>query len=81
MRLESRLTAQGQLTMPAEIRKRANVHAGTRFTWEIDAAGNILLKPMRLSLSDVAGMFKLDHPLSEDDIRKAIEEGYASRRD
>jgi len=26
-------------------------------------------------------MFKLDHPLSDDDIRKAIEEGYASRRD
>ena len=81
MRQESRLTAQGQLTMPADIRKRANVHAGTRFTWEVDGDGNILLKPMRLGISDVAGMFKLDHPLSDADIKKAIEEGYAGSRD
>lgn len=80
MQQESKLTAQGQLTMPAEIRRQANVHAGTRFTWEVDAAGNILLKPMRLGLPDVAGMFKVDRPVSDAQIRKAIEDGYASRR-
>ena len=67
--------------MPAEIRRKANVHAGTRFVWDVDATGNILLKPMRLGLSEVAGMFKLDHPLTDEDIRKAIEEGYAGSRD
>jgi len=72
MRQESRLTAQGRLTIPADIRKRANLRAGSRFTWEVDPDGNILLRPMRLGLSDVAGMFKLDHPLSAGDIRKAI---------
>lgn len=81
MKLESKLTAQGQLTMPAEIRRKANVHAGTRFVWEVDEAGTILLKPMRLGLSDVAGMFKLDHPLTDEAIRKAIEEGYAGSGD
>lgn len=71
------MTAQGQLTMPAEIRRRANVHAGTRFAWDVDEAGNILLKPMRLGLKDVAGMIKVDHPITDQDIRKAIDEGYA----
>jgi antitoxin PrlF len=80
MRQESKLTAQGQITMPAEIRRLANVHPGTRFTWEVDAAGNILLRPLRLSLADVAGMFTSKHPISDQNIREAIEEGYARRR-
>jgi len=80
MRQESRLTTQGQLTVPAEIRRKANLHPGTRFAWEVDEAGNILLKPMRLSLADVAGMFKLERPVSDQEIRAAIEEGYARRR-
>jgi len=78
---ESRLTAQGQLTMPAEIRRKANVHAGTRFTWAVDGEGNIVLKPLRLGLADVAGMFKLDRPLTDDEIRKAIENGHAGNRE
>ena len=81
MRDASRLTAQGQLTMPAEIRRKANVHAGTQFKWEVDEVGNILLKPMRLGLAEVAGLFKLDHPLTDEALRKAIEVGYAGRRD
>jgi len=78
---ESKLTAQGQLTMPAEIRRKANVHAGTKFSWEVDDAGNIVLKPMRLSLEGIAGMFKVDRPVTDEEIRKAIEEGYARGRD
>ena len=78
---ESKLTARGQLTMPAEIRRKANVHAGTKFSWEVDDAGNIVLKPMRLSLEDIAGMFKVDRPVTDGEIRKAIEEGYARGRD
>ena len=81
MRNASRLTAQGQLTMPADIRRKANVHTGTRFIWDVDEAGTILLKPMRLGLAEVAGMFKIDHPLTDEAIRKAIEEGYAARGD
>jgi antitoxin PrlF len=81
VRHESRLTAQGQLTMPAEIRRKANVHAGTRFTWEVDPAGNIVLKPLRLGLEEVAGMFKSGRPITDEEIRKAIEEGYGGSRD
>jgi len=80
MRQESKLTAQGQLTVPAEIRRQANLHPGTRFSWEIDQAGNILLKPMRLTLMDVAGMFKTGRPISDKEIKAAIEDGYAHRR-
>jgi len=71
---ESRLTAQGRITMPADIRRQANVPPGTRFTWEVDAAGNILLRPMRLTLDDVAGMFKAKQPIADRDIHRAIEE-------
>jgi AbrB family looped-hinge helix DNA binding protein len=80
MRQESKLTAQGQITMPAEIRRQANVHPGTRFTWEVDPAGNILLRPMRLSLADVAGMYTAKHPVADQSVREAIEDGYARRR-
>jgi bifunctional DNA-binding transcriptional regulator/antitoxin component of YhaV-PrlF toxin-antitoxin module len=55
--------------MPADIRRKANVHPGTRFAWEVDEAGNILLKPLRLGLDDVAGMFKVDHPLTDEALR------------
>ena len=66
--------------MPAEIRRKANVHAGTQFKWEVDEAGNILLRPLRLGLGEVAGMFKCDHPLTDEDLRKAIEVGHGGRR-
>jgi len=81
MRYASTLTARGQLTMPAEIRRKANVHAGTKFMWEVDGAGTILLKPMRLGLEDVAGIFRLAHSLTDEAIRSAIEGGYAGRGD
>ena len=77
---ESKLTAQGQLTIPAEIRRKANLHPGTRFTWEVDEAGTILLRPKRLTLEDVAGMFKTSKAVSDQEIQAAIQEGYASRR-
>jgi AbrB family looped-hinge helix DNA binding protein len=80
MRQESKLTAQERITMPAEIRRQANVHPGTRFTWEVDVAGNILLRPIRLSLADVAGMFTTGRPMGDQEIQEAIEEGYARRR-
>jgi AbrB family looped-hinge helix DNA binding protein len=71
MRQESKLSAQGPLTVPAEIRRKANLHAGTRFSWEVDDAGNIILKPMRLTLADVAGMFKSTRPVRDQEIRGA----------
>lgn len=80
MRQESKLTAQGQLTVPAEIRRKANLHPGTRFSWEVDGSGNILLKPMRLTLADVAGLYKVKGPVTDQEIRAAIEAGYAGRR-
>lgn len=80
MRQESTLTAQGQVTVPAEIRRKANLHPGTRFAWEVDPDGNIILKPMRLTLADVAGMFRSARPVSDQEIRAAIQEGYARRR-
>jgi hypothetical protein len=46
----------------------------------VDDSGNILLKPLRLKLLDIAGMFKADHPVPDEEIRKAIEDGYAGRR-
>jgi hypothetical protein len=56
------------------------VHPGTRFTWEVDAAGNILLRPMRLTLADVAGMFTAGRPITDQEISQAIDGGYARRR-
>jgi hypothetical protein len=35
---------------------------------------------MRLSLADVAGMFTTGRPLGDQEIREAIEEGYARHR-
>ena len=47
----------------------------------MDEAGTILLKPMRLGLAEIAGSFRVEHPLTDEAIRKAIEEGYAGSRD
>jgi len=39
-----------------------------------------LLKEVRPTLDDVAGMFPIKHPVTDEVIREAIDEGYARRR-
>ena len=52
------MTSKGQITLPKEIRDRANAHAGTRFDVRMDDAGNIVLEPKRISALELSGKFR-----------------------
>lgn len=49
----SRVTAQGQISIPAEVRRRMNVRAGTELVWNLLENGEMTIRPKRHTLSDV----------------------------
>jgi bifunctional DNA-binding transcriptional regulator/antitoxin component of YhaV-PrlF toxin-antitoxin module len=74
---ESTLTAQGQLTVPAAVRRKAKLLTGTRVTWLVSDEGVITLRPIRLSPNEIIGSFKSKRVVSGAQIERAIREGYA----
>lgn len=70
----TRLTRSGQLTMPAEIRRELGLKPGDSVLWTKDARGNLMVRPMRLSLDDVDGFLPvIDHPSVETDFGGMID--------
>jgi AbrB family looped-hinge helix DNA binding protein len=54
----STLTSKGQTTIPKDIRKRLNLHAGDRLEFVIDEDGRVLMLPASIDASELAGMLK-----------------------
>jgi bifunctional DNA-binding transcriptional regulator/antitoxin component of YhaV-PrlF toxin-antitoxin module len=73
---ESTLTAQGQLTVPAAVRRKAKLLTGTRVTWSVSDEGVVMMHPIRLLPSDIVGSFKSKRVVSNAQIERAIREGY-----
>jgi antitoxin PrlF len=52
------VNARGQVTIPAELRKRLEIKPGTRVTW-IEEKGRLILAPMTLRLmKEIRGFLK-----------------------
>jgi bifunctional DNA-binding transcriptional regulator/antitoxin component of YhaV-PrlF toxin-antitoxin module len=75
---ESTLTAQGQLTVPAAVRRKAKLLTGTRVAWSVSEEGVVTLHPIRLQPIDIIGTFKSSRRISSAAIERAIREGYAT---
>lgn len=75
------VTSKGQVTIPAEVRERLGIEAGTRVdfvpradgTWEFVAAGG--------SVASIRGMFSSRDAATVEDMREAIAEAATERFD
>ena len=76
----SRVTNQGQISVPAEVRKDLGIRAGTELIWDRNEDGDYTVRPKRLALAD---LHRLVGPstvrLTDQEIQKARQEFLASR--
>jgi bifunctional DNA-binding transcriptional regulator/antitoxin component of YhaV-PrlF toxin-antitoxin module len=76
---ESTLTQQGQLTVPAAVRRRAKLAPGMRVRWSVSESGVVSMHPIRLSTDQIVGAFKSKSlRVSNEAVEKAIRDGYDS---
>jgi AbrB family looped-hinge helix DNA binding protein len=80
----SRVTAQNQISIPAAVRRRFGIVAGTELLWE-ERDGVLVVRPKRFSIDDIRA-FCADRPvahLSPKQMRearvRALRQKYARR--
>jgi antitoxin PrlF len=56
------MTSKGQLTVPAEVRARLGLHAGSRVSFVETDSGTYELRVERGSIQDLKGMLRWDGP-------------------
>jgi AbrB family looped-hinge helix DNA binding protein len=73
------VTAKGQVTLPAEARRRLGITPGTRLEFLITDDGRLEIIPQTGSVRRLKGMLPApDRPLSLEDMQRAIAEGAGS---
>ena len=58
----SRVTAQNQISIPAEVRRRFGIGPGTDLVWE-ERAGHLEVRPKKHTLEDVQALLR-DRPVA-----------------
>ena len=68
------VTSKGQLTIPAEVRKRLGIHAGTRVDFVFAEDGSVQFRPKKIPFERLIGMLKVPgmKPLTPRAIDRAI---------
>lgn len=71
----SRITSQGQTSVPAQVRKRFGLGPGTTLAWE-EVDGQLVLRPVQYALSDYATLLPPPPatPVSLEEMERAIAE-------
>lgn len=71
---QSKVTAQGQISVPAEIRKKLGIGPGTVLEWEQDGEQLLVRKAGRYSSQDIHGAIFARRPRARalDELRKSI---------
>jgi antitoxin PrlF len=74
------VTSKGQITIPAEVREKMRLHAGSRVAFIENEDGDFVLKAKTGSLSAVKGMFKwTGKPVSIEEMNETIRKGWAGQ--
>jgi antitoxin PrlF len=50
---QSRVTAQGQVSVPAEVRRRLGLAAGSTIDWEVEGGAVVVRRARRFSFEDI----------------------------
>ena len=74
----STITSKGQVTIPAEMRRRLGLVPGGRVAFGI-RDGRIVLEAVKDDITAAFGMLKSDKPVGIKDMDQAIEDGIANR--
>lgn len=72
----SKVTNQGQISIPAEVRKDLAIRPGTELVWDRQENGEYVIRPKRYTLKDLHQILA-DEPkihLGDDEIRQARRE-------
>jgi AbrB family looped-hinge helix DNA binding protein len=76
----SKVTSQGQISVPAEVRRDLGIRAGTELIWDRNESGDYTVRPKRFALADI---HRLVGPatvrLTDEELRAARQEFLASR--
>lgn len=73
------VTAKGQVTLPAEARRRLGIRPGSKLAFVVIDEERLEIIPMADSIDTLKGMLpKPETPLSLEDIQEAIVKGAAS---
>lgn len=77
--IDAKVTSQGQVTIPAEVRRHIGVEKGAHVSFVLDG-DRVWIEPARFTLESVAGSFVPLHEMSED-FDEEIEDAMADEAD
>ena len=75
----SSLTSKGQVTVPVKLRQHLDLHAGDTLVFE-QVDSKILIFKQKKDITSAFGLYRVPKKVSQEDIQKAIEEGYTDDR-
>ena len=76
----SKVTKQGQISVPVEVRRDLGIRPGTELIWDRKENGEYMVRPKRLTLADLHEMVGAPAVhLTDQEIREARREFLASR--
>ncbi|MFA7487490.1 MAG: AbrB/MazE/SpoVT family DNA-binding domain-containing protein [Lysobacteraceae bacterium] len=71
-------SAKGQVTIPVAIRRKLGIEPGTPVRF-VERDGVVVLEKVETDISSLFGILKATHPMSLEDMDKAIGEAVAER--
>lgn len=78
----SKVTSQGQISVPSEVRKALGIRPGTELVWDRRENGEYVVRPKRLTLADLPQVVgKVSVKLSDEELREARRAFLGSRID
>jgi AbrB family looped-hinge helix DNA binding protein len=63
----ARITGSGQVTIPAELRRKHGMKPGDRVIWSEDEKGRLVMQPVAYTVADLDGIFPLLPGVKADD--------------
>ena len=69
------ITSKGQVTIPKEIRDALTLNSGDKLEFEVNDRGDLLVRPVTRSVSDVFGRLQQSRPsaVTIEEMNRAIE--------
>ena len=73
------VTSKGQVTLPAEVRKRLNLKTGDQIDFVLEPGGELVIRTKRKPFERLRGMLKSPHsrPLTVEEMDASVSSGLA----